>query len=103
MTRMRRLLEELEEYGDKGSFIELAEDLKREVRKMEKEIRDALLERSRIYALRSKAAKRAAKRAKDASEKELLEEKARIFLKVSSEYFATALSFGKGEQGEQRR
>lgn len=106
MTKIKRLLEELEEYEDKGSLIELAKDIAKEVKRMEKEIRDALLERSRVYALRSKAAKRAAKRAKDASEKELLEERARIFLKISSEYFTTAMSltsFGKGEQGEQRR
>jgi len=103
MTKIKRLLEELEEYEDKGSLIELAKDIAKEVKRMEERIRNALLERARIYALRSKAAKRAARRAKDASERELLEEKARILLKVSSEYFATAMSFGKGEQGEQRR
>jgi len=70
---------------------------------MEKEIRDALLERSRLYALRSKAAKRAARRAKDAGEKELLEERARIFLKISREYFTTATSFGKSEPQDKRR
>jgi len=104
--RMRRLLEELKEYEDKGSLIELAEDLtkevKREVKRMEKEIRDALLERSRVYALRSKAAKRAARRAKEESERKLLEEKARIFLEISSEYFRTAMSFGEGEQSQRR-
>jgi hypothetical protein len=106
MRRIDRLLEELEEYEDKGSLIELAEEIKREVRKMEKDIRDALLERSRIYALRSKAARRAAERSKNPAERELMEEKARIFLKVSREYFAAAMSltsFGEGEQSEQRR
>ncbi len=102
MTRIARLLEEIEEYEDKGSLIELTEELKREVRKMEKEIRDALLDRSRVYALRSKAAKRAAKRSKNPAEKEILEEKARIFLEISSEYFRTAMFFGRGEGGQRR-
>jgi len=103
--RMRKLIEELEEYEDKGSLIELKEDLQKEVKRMEKEIKDALLERSRVYALKSKAAKRAARRAKDASEKAFLEERARIFLEISSEYFRTAMSlmsFGKGEQSQRR-
>ena len=99
MERVLRLLEELEDpYSDKSSFIELADDIRREVRRVEKEIkeiRDALLERSRFYALRSKAAERAAKRSKHPAEREIMEEKARIFLKVSREYFATAMSFGK--------
>jgi len=105
MERVLRLLEELEEYEDKGSLIELAEDIAKEVKRMEKEIQDALIERSRLYALRSKAAKRAARRAKNAAERELMEERARIFLKISKEYFTTATSltsFGKGER-EQRR
>jgi len=102
MTKIKRLLEELEEYEDKGSLIELTKDIAKEVKRMEKEIRDALLERSRVYALRSKAAKRAARRAKDAAEKQLLEWKAEIFLKISSEYFKTAMSFGRSEQSQRR-
>jgi ribosomal protein L31E len=61
---------------------------------MEREAK-ALLEKAKHYALLSKRAARAASRARSSAERQMLKERARLFLEISKDYFERAQSLCK--------